>query len=140
MPSENRHLPPFFSSFLTVFSVFFVALFQKCANWGEISPKSAGFEPLLIVNPFAVVSNRSKGILARKWRSTSALLKCAKKVGRRKGTQANGLGSRAGLQSMGEWRFWASKKRHWTKRLRRGLGGAASVTCADREQREPGEF
>jgi len=107
--------------------VFFVALFQKCANWGEISPKSAGFEPLFIANPFAVVSKRSKAILARKWRSTSALLKGAKKVGRRKGSQANGLCSRAGLQSTEEWRFGASKKRQFSPFFPGPFWAAASL-------------
>jgi hypothetical protein len=107
--------------------VFFDVVFQKCANWGELSPKSAGFEPLFIVNPFAAVSNRSKAILARKCRMTSALLKGVKKVGRRKGNQANGLCSRAGLQSTEEWRFWDSKKRHFSPFFPCSFGSAASL-------------
>ena len=55
LPSKNRHFPTFFASFLTVSPVFFDVLFQKRANWRELSPKRGGFEPRPIANLFAAV-------------------------------------------------------------------------------------
>src|SRR5580658_5406718 len=49
---------------------------------------------------------------ARKWRPTFFLLSGAKKVGRHKSGQINGLCLEAPAPSTEKWRFWAPKKRH----------------------------
>jgi hypothetical protein len=52
-------------------------------------------------------------VLARKWRPTFFLLSGAKKVGRHKSGQINGLCLEAPAPNTEKWRFWASKNRHF---------------------------
>jgi hypothetical protein len=54
----------------------------------------------------------SKKVLARKWRPTFFLLPGAKKVGRHKSSQIDGLCLETPAPSTEKWRFWSSKKRH----------------------------
>ncbi len=58
-------------------------------------------------------ASRRKKVLARKWRPPFFLLPGAKKVGRYKSSQIDGLCLEAPAPCTEKWRFWSSKKRRF---------------------------
>ena len=71
----------------------------------------------------------SKRVLARKWRPPFFLFSAAKKVGRHKSGQANGLCSEARAPSTKKWRFWVPKKRHFAPFFLAHPGGRVRLCC-----------
>jgi hypothetical protein len=74
---------------------------------------SAAGPKIRSVRAYTASARHVDKVLARKWRPTFFLLSGAKKVGRHKSGQINGLCLEAPAPNTEKWRFWASKNRHF---------------------------
>ena len=74
---------------------------------------SAAVHKIRSVFAYTASARHVDKVLARKWRPTFFLLSGAKKVGRHKSSQINGLCLEAPAPSTEKWRFCPSKNRHF---------------------------
>jgi hypothetical protein len=63
-PLEKRHLAPFFTPKLAIFSEFFCELFDLGANWRDFDPKSAEMSSIRRCDRIAAARDSSRRILS----------------------------------------------------------------------------